>query len=66
MREFWTPKQLASLLNVTVRQLEIWRMTNDGPPFVKMGRKSIRYRPEAVEAWLAAREFSNTAEARHG
>jgi len=34
----------ADFLSVSLRQLERWRMTGEGPRFVRMGRKCVRYR----------------------
>ncbi|MHC2088754.1 helix-turn-helix transcriptional regulator [Methylobacterium sp. CM6244] len=36
--------QAAALLNVAVKTLRNWRCRGDGPVFVKLGAKSIRYR----------------------
>jgi hypothetical protein len=44
---------------VTLRK---WRITGDGPRFVRLGR-AIRYRKADLEAFLARRAFSTTTEA---
>ncbi|MGO4689460.1 helix-turn-helix transcriptional regulator [Glaciibacter sp. 2TAF33] len=56
-----TPATLAERLGLTQRGLSEKRITGTGPAFMRIG-KSVRYRPEAVDAWLLAREFRSTSE----
>ena len=51
-----TTAQAAAALGVPPRRLAKWRMRNDGPPFVRLGLKTVRYRPAALAAWIAAQE----------
>jgi predicted DNA-binding transcriptional regulator AlpA len=53
----------AVFLGMGRRNLERLRATGGGPRFVKIGRKCA-YRTEALEAWVTAREFASTSEAR--
>lgn len=46
-------KELAQYLNLTVHALRRFRFEGRGPAYLKMGRL-VRYRPEDVQAWLAA------------
>lgn len=46
-----TTKQVATLLGCTEAGLELWRKTEQGPAYLKLGRL-IRYRQEDVEDWL--------------
>ncbi|MFG0251291.1 MAG: helix-turn-helix transcriptional regulator [Phycisphaerales bacterium JB038] len=55
------PAALATELGVTTKTLERWRMTGDGPPFLRISRKVIRYRKADVEAFLAGRVAASTA-----
>ncbi len=55
MDPYLTKEDLAALCRVPVRTTDSWVYTGSGPPFVRIG-KHRRYRPEAVEAWLAAQE----------
>ncbi len=49
----WDTKTLCE--NLRVSQVMAWRMRVEmGLPFLRLGR-AIRYKPEAVEAWLAKR-----------
>ena len=56
-----TAPVLASLLESTERTLSEWRIRGTGPAYIRVGR-SVRYRPEAVDAWLLSQEHSSTAE----
>ena len=47
-----TEQEAAELLNVSVRTLQDWRVTSDGPPFARVGRL-VRYRRDSLHAWLA-------------
>lgn len=33
---------------------------SDGPPYVKIGRRTVRYRRSDFEAWLASRTIDNS------
>jgi hypothetical protein len=57
------PPAVADLLQVTTKVLERWRGTGDGPRFVRLTRKTIRYRLGDVEGFIAARVRSSTADA---
>jgi predicted DNA-binding transcriptional regulator AlpA len=56
-----TEREEADRLNLSVRTLQAWRTRGDGPPFVKLGR-AVRYNPGVVDAWLATRARSHTAD----
>lgn len=45
--------QAASLLNLSSRTLQAWRLTGTGPAFVRAGR-AIRYRRQDLVAWIDA------------
>jgi hypothetical protein len=52
-----TQQDVADYLQTTVRTLRRWRTERTGPPYVKWGTGAsakIRYRLEAVDAWLEA------------
>lgn len=42
--------------------LERYRLTGDGPAFLKIGRKSVRYRLEDLNDWLASRLRKSTSD----
>lgn len=56
-------KSVARLLSLSPRTLRNWRVTGDGPRYIRISSRCIRYRPEDVEAWANARALSNTAQA---
>lgn len=49
--EIMTGAQVAELLQISVRTLEDWRLTQTGPPYRKMG-KHVRYLRSEVLAWF--------------
>ena len=58
----WDERQHAAYRGCAVSSLQKERVRGDGPPFVKMGRL-VRYRPDDVRAWIAARVVCSTSEA---
>jgi hypothetical protein len=55
-----TEFDLAAYLQLSVRTVQRWRITGDGPKFIKL-RAMIRYRVEDVAAWCAEQARSSTA-----
>lgn len=56
-------QEAADLLSVAQGTLSVWRSTGRYKiPFIKVGR-NIRYRRDALEAWLAARTRDSGATA---
>lgn len=45
--------QAAAFLNVAVKTLRNWRCRGDGPAFIKLGAKCIRYRDSDLWAFVA-------------
>jgi hypothetical protein len=58
-----TPAAAADLLSVNAKVLERWRSTGDGPAYAKLSSKTIRYRREDIDAFVAARVRASTAAA---
>ncbi|WP_295387277.1 helix-turn-helix domain-containing protein [uncultured Thiodictyon sp.] len=56
----WDEAATADALGVKVRTIQAWRVRGGGPPFVKMGAL-VRYRPEAVAAWVEACTIESTS-----
>jgi hypothetical protein len=48
----------ADELGLSPRTLEGWRRRGEGPPYLKIGRR-VKYRPEDIEAYKAARLRAN-------
>ena len=55
-----TPATLADRLGLTQWTLSEKRIMGTGPAYVRIG-KSVRYRPESVDAWLLAQEYNSTS-----
>lgn len=53
MNTLLTEEDVAKQLHVSVASLRRWRLEMRGPQFIKVG-SLVRYRPEELEAWLAA------------
>lgn len=50
--ELLDPKQVAGLLGVTEKRLADWRYRGEGPDYLKLGHRTIRYQRTAIDAWL--------------
>jgi excisionase family DNA binding protein len=61
MQPLLTQDQAADLLSLSVRTLERMRCAGWGLRFLKAG-KSVRYRLDDVEAWIASRVVASTSE----
>ena len=55
LSEYLTKTELAAQLNRSTRSVDRWALTGDGPPCVRMGRRSL-YRRAAVVEWLRSLE----------
>lgn len=53
--------EAARLLGVSVRSLERWRTTGEGPVFVRLGQRRVAYPPAAINDWLGGRSFAHRA-----
>ena len=50
----WTLQDVSNFLGVPVGTLYHWRVRGEGPPAFKVGRH-VRFDPDQVRAWLAAK-----------
>ena len=50
-----TPAKLAERLNVSPRSIERWRMTGEGPAYIRAGARRVVYPLAAIEAWESSR-----------
>ena len=57
-----TPQAVADVLGLTERTLERWRITGEGPRFIKLSRSTVRYTADEVAAFVAARIKASTAQ----
>lgn len=60
----FSPKQAAERLGVTVAHLQRLRSEGGGPRFCRLGKRKCAYRAADVNAWLAQRVATSTADAR--
>ena len=56
-----TRPQLAEMLGLSVRSIERLDRAGDGPGFVRVGSRAVRYDPAACRAWAASRSFPHRA-----
>jgi len=57
-----TQREAALALRLSERTLERWRVQGIGPRFVRLPGRSIRYRPQDIEADIASRVIGSTSE----
>lgn len=56
-----TPDKLAERLGVSLRTTERWRVTGEGPRYIRAGARRILYPIAEVERWEASRLLSSRA-----
>ena len=63
--EFLTTKELSARWGgcITVRTLENWRSTSNGPPFIKLGG-AVLYRVSDIERRESSRTVNGTSQYR--
>ena len=59
--ELITETKLAQVLGVSIQKLQRDRWAGRGIPYIKVGR-CVRYRPEAVDAYLESRTRTSTTQ----
>ena len=59
--EYLSTRQAASLLGVSARTLERFRVSGDGPPFCKFGHR-VSYRRTEVDEWAQSRLRRSTSD----
>ena len=57
-----TEAQAADLICYSQRTLQNWRQRGNGPKYVKVSAKSIRYQRRDVLDWIEAHKRRHTAE----
>jgi hypothetical protein len=55
-------REAADLIGLTPRFLQVRRQNGDGPPFVRVSSRCVRYRPEDLRAWAADRLRTSTSD----
>lgn len=62
MENLLTREQAASMLGLAPATLAAMAVDGDGPPMIRVSPRCIRYSPEDLRAWAAARKVSSTSE----
>jgi excisionase family DNA binding protein len=57
-----TVQQAAARLQISVDTLNRWRITGEGPPFLKYGPRLVRYHEADLETWGRGRTRFSTSE----
>lgn len=60
-RKLVTQEELAERLGLSIRTIERWRVTGEGPAFVRIGLRKLAYREEVIEVWIANNTFTSRA-----
>lgn len=50
--------QVARLLNMSLGVVRKWRKEGSGPPYMRIGNNTIRYRESDIKVWLKSKESS--------
>ena len=60
-RPLLPPDQAAERLGVDVEYLGRLRREGGGPPYVRIGAKTVRYPPEQLDQYIAEQTFASTS-----
>lgn len=62
MERLLTPAEAATLLGLSKRTLDGWRLSGEGPAYVKISAQTVRYQAATIAAFIADRIRQNTAQ----
>ena len=57
-----TVEEAATRLKISKHTLNRWRVTGEGPPFVKYGPRLVRYIDRVLDEWATKRIRRSTSE----
>ncbi len=57
-----TVEDAAARLKISKHTLNRWRVTGEGPPFVKYGPRLVRYIDSVLDEWAKTRLKASTSE----
>ena len=57
-----TTDEAGEILGLTRRAMEERRRRGSGPPYIRVGGSTVRYRLADLEEWLDERTFQSTSE----
>lgn len=60
-----TEQEAAKLLGLSPRTLQKWRITGNGPVFVRASARAIRYQRPDLERWVEDRRRASTSDPGH-
>lgn len=55
-------KEAAAVLRMTPRALENWRRQGNGPPYIRISHRCVRYRVGTLIEWIQAHAHRSTSE----
>ena len=55
-----TTDEAAKQLRVSPKTMAYWRQTGDGPAFMRLGSRTVRYRADDLAAYMDGRRRHNT------
>lgn len=55
------PQQVAEKLLTTEGTLAKWRLRGCGPKFIRLGLRTVGYRPEDLDEWIGERVHTSTS-----
>jgi predicted DNA-binding transcriptional regulator AlpA len=61
-RLLMTEGQAAAVIGLSPRFLQARRYRGDGPQFVRISSRCVRYRPEDLDTWVRERVRASTSE----
>ena len=61
-----TVEDAAVRLKISKHTLNRWRVTGEGPPFIKYGPRLVRYDPLVIDEWARKRTRASTSEYGRG
>jgi predicted DNA-binding transcriptional regulator AlpA len=62
IKRFMRTPQAADYLGLSPSTLEKFRLTGNGPPYLKAGPKIVVYRQEDLDAWLEGNRRRSTSD----
>jgi predicted DNA-binding transcriptional regulator AlpA len=57
-----TVEEAALRLKISKHTLNRWRVTGEGPPFIKYGPRLVRYLDRMLDDWASQRTHGSTSE----
>jgi excisionase family DNA binding protein len=57
-----TVEEAAARLKISKHTLNRWRVTGEGPPFIKYGPRLVRYIDRVLDEWASKRTHGSTSE----